>query len=92
MGGELGVFIGGFCVGIISNIFARLVKRPGSIFLIPGIILLVPGSIGYRSITFLFEKNAIQGVESAFSMFVVALSLVTGLLLGHLFVDPKRSF
>jgi len=52
LGGELGMFFGGMCVGAASNLFARLMNRPSSIFQFPGIILLVPGSVGYRSLNF----------------------------------------
>ena len=91
LGNELGPFIGGFCVGTFSNAMARFMKRPASLFIIPGIILLVPGSIGYKSFSMMFEKNIIQGLESSFTMIAVALSIVTGLLIGNLTIDPRRN-
>jgi uncharacterized membrane protein YjjP (DUF1212 family) len=91
LGAELGILIGGFCVGAVSNIFARLKNRPSSLFQFPGIILLVPGSIGYRSLSFLFEKDVVGGLETAFSMIALATALVVGIFFGNILVKPRRS-
>jgi uncharacterized membrane protein YjjP (DUF1212 family) len=91
LGAELGMFFGGACVGAMSNIFARLVMKPSSIFQFPGIILLVPGSVGYRSMNFLFERNVLGGLDTAFTMIALAMALVVGLFFGNLLVKPRRS-
>ena len=88
---EMGILIGGFCVGAMSNIFARLKDRPSSLFQFPGLILLVPGSMGYRSLSFLFEKNVVGGLETAFSMVALAMALVVGVFLGNIVVKPRKS-
>lgn len=90
-GPEMGILFGGFCVGATSNIFARLKDRPSSLFQFPGIILLVPGSMGYRSLNFLFEKDIVGGLGTAFSMITIAMSLVVGIFLGNILVKPRRS-
>jgi uncharacterized membrane protein YjjP (DUF1212 family) len=90
-GPEMGILIGGFCVGAMSNIFARLKDRPSSLFQFPGIILLVPGSMGYRSLSFLFEKDIVGGLGTAFSMIALAMALVVGVFLGNIMVKPRRS-
>ena len=40
--------------------------------LVPGILLLVPGSVGFRSLTSLIERQAVAGIETAFSMILTA--------------------
>lgn len=92
MGPELGMFFGGACVGAGSNLFARLQNRPSSIFQFPGMILLVPGSVGYRSLSFLFERNVVGGLDMAFTMIILAMALVVGIFLGNIIVKPRRSF
>jgi uncharacterized membrane protein YjjB (DUF3815 family) len=57
---------------------------------VPGILLLVPGSIGYRSLNALMEREVVSGIETAFSMLVIAVSLVAGLLMSNA-VTPRRS-
>jgi uncharacterized membrane protein YjjP (DUF1212 family) len=91
-GPELGMFIGGMSVGAASNIFARIMNRPSSIFQFPGIILLVPGSVGYRSLNFLFEGNIVGGLNTAFTMIILAMSLVVGVFVGNILVRPRLSF
>ncbi len=91
LGPELGMFFGGTCVGAMSNIFARLQDRPSSVFQWPGIILLVPGSFGYRGMTSLFERDVVGGLDTAFTMITLALSLVVGVFFGNIIVKPRRS-
>jgi uncharacterized membrane protein YjjP (DUF1212 family) len=91
LGPELGILVGGMCVGAMSNIFARLQDRPSSLFQYPGIILLVPGSMGYRSFSFLFEQDVVGGIQIAFGMISIAMALVVGVFLGNIMIKPRRS-
>ncbi len=92
LGPELGMFFGGACVGAMSNIFARVMNRPSSIFQFPGIILLVPGSVGYRSMNYLFEKDLVGGLDMGFSMITLVMALVVGTFLGNTLIKPRQSF
>jgi uncharacterized membrane protein YjjB (DUF3815 family) len=91
LGAEMGILLGGFCVGAVANIFARLQDRPSSIFQFPGIILLVPGSMGYRSLSFLFERDVVGGLGTAFTMVSLAMALVVGIFLGNILIKPRKS-
>lgn len=91
MGQEMGILMGGFFVGACSNIFARLKDRPSALFQFPGIILLVPGSIGYRSLNYLFERDVLGGLNMAFTMISLAMALVVGVFFGNILVKPRRS-
>ena len=91
LGAELGMFFGGACIGAMSNVFARLKNKPSSIFQFPGIILLVPGSVGYRSMNFLFERDMLGGLDTAFTMIALAMALVVGLFFGNLIIKPRSS-
>jgi uncharacterized membrane protein YjjB (DUF3815 family) len=85
------MFFGGTCVGAMSNLFARLKDKPSSIFQWPGIILLVPGSVGYRSMTSLFERDVVGGLDTAFTMISLAMALVVGVFFGNIIIQPRRS-
>jgi len=89
LGPELGAFVGGLLTGIGSNWYARLTNRPSQITLVPGLLLLVPGSVGLRSLASLLDKNVMVGVESAFRMVLIAVSLVAGILIANV-VSPRR--
>ncbi len=91
LGSELGMFFGGTCVGAMSNLFARLKDKPSSIFQWPGIILLVPGSVGYRGMTSLFERDVVGGLDTAFTMITLAMALVVGVFFGNIIIKPRRS-
>ncbi|MGE5234439.1 MAG: threonine/serine ThrE exporter family protein [Acidobacteriota bacterium] len=88
-GVELGAFVGALAVGIASDLYAHFLRRPALVTLVPGILLLVPGSIGFRSVASLLDKDVVFGVETGFRMAFVAISLVAGLLMANV-VAPRR--
>ncbi len=79
-GAEMGTFLAAFTLTATANGFARMTDRPASIMLVPGVMLLVPGSVGYKSISSMLAQNTVSGVESAFSMVLLAVALVSGIL------------
>lgn len=80
LGVELGTFAGALAVAVGSSLYERRLHRPAAVVLVPGILLLVPGTIGFRSLTALMERQAVAGIETAFSMILTAVALVAGLL------------
>jgi uncharacterized membrane protein YjjP (DUF1212 family) len=91
LGAELGVAIGAFFVGLASNLYARLFARPAAEPLVPGLLLLVPGSLGFRSLGFLLERDTVDGIEAAFSASLAAMAIAAGLLLANVAVSPRRA-
>jgi len=91
-GAELGAFAGAFAVGLASNAHARYLRRPASITLVPGIMLLVPGSVGFQSLSSLLGGDIVSGMQTAFSMSLMGVGLVTGLLLANAVLPPRRTF
>ena len=90
LGPELAPFVGALAVGLASNLYARAVDRPSLVPMTPGILLLVPGSIGYRSLTDFLEADSLSGIEGAFRTGLVAVSLVGGLLAANVVLPPRR--
>ena len=80
-GSELGAFVGALVAAALSNLVAR--RRGGSpaTTLVPSILLLVPGSTGFRSLTLLMNRDVQSGVEAAFRMMIMVAALVAGLLM-----------
>jgi uncharacterized membrane protein YjjP (DUF1212 family) len=89
LGPELGAALGAFGVGVYSNLLARWRRKPSAITMLPGLLVLVPGSIGFRSVHSLIERDVLSGVEAGFAMVLTAVSLVTGLFLANL-LRPRR--
>jgi uncharacterized membrane protein YjjP (DUF1212 family) len=91
LGAELGALLAALAVGLTSNLFARLARRPAALMQVPALILLVPGSIGFRSLSALLERETVAAVQTAFSMLLIAVALVTGLLLANALLPPRRT-
>lgn len=91
LGNEAGVFMAGLAVSAASNLYARTFSRPGAVVRVPGMILLVPGSVGFRSLSFVFERDVFLGLDTGFTVITVLISLVAGLLFGNLLIPPRRS-
>jgi uncharacterized membrane protein YjjP (DUF1212 family) len=89
-GAIMGAFFGALTTGLCANLFERLTKITRSVMLMPGIILLVPGSVGFQSLLLMLEQNVLEGLDTAFKMGFVAIALVTGLLLASLIIPPTR--
>ena len=90
-GPQFGVFLAGMVVAAASNIFARFKNKPSALVRTPGILLLVPGSVGFRSLFFVFDGQVMQGINTASSLVVLLTTLVAGLLFGDLLVPPRRN-
>jgi len=90
LGPDLGPFLGALVVGVGSNLYARRVNRPSLVPMTPGILLLVPGSLGFRSLTSFLDQEAVAGMSWAFQTGMVAVSLVGGLLAANIVLPPRR--
>jgi uncharacterized membrane protein YjjP (DUF1212 family) len=91
-GPELGVFVGALIAGMVSNLHARLLDRPAAVTRIPAMMLLVPGGLGFLGLSSLLEQNVMQGMKTAFSVAIIAVALVTGLIISNAIVEPRKSF
>ncbi len=89
-GADVGVFFAALAVAASSNLYSRIFRMPASVMRLPGVILLVPGSLGYRSLTLMFSENVNDGLTAAVSVVTVLAALVGGLLLGNTVIPPRR--
>jgi len=90
-GAPFGVFLGGLLLSGLSNLYARLAHRPGAVVREPGILLLVPGSVGFRSMSYLLERDTSLGMDTGLLLITLLISLVAGLMFGELLISPRRS-
>lgn len=56
----LSSFLAAFLVAVLSQIFARVSKAPVTIYLVTGILPLVPGVGMYRTVYYLLQSNTEQ--------------------------------
>jgi uncharacterized membrane protein YjjP (DUF1212 family) len=90
LGPELGAFVGALLLGMASNVLARVRHRPSVVTIVPGMMLLVPGSLGFRSLESLLARDVVAGVGTAFSMLLVAVAIAAGLLFASTLVPSRR--
>ncbi len=90
-GPELGVCIGAVVAGAASNIHARWRNRPAGLTRIPAMMLLVPGGLGFTGIASLLEQDVVHGMTTAFSLALIPVSLVVGLIVSNAIVAPRRA-
>jgi uncharacterized membrane protein YjjP (DUF1212 family) len=89
--GQMGALLGAAAVGILGNLYARRFHEPSQIVTVPAVLLLVPGSMGFRGIRSLLGGETLTGVGTVFEMFIVATAIVSGLLIANAIVSPRRS-
>ncbi|MBY0489414.1 MAG: threonine/serine exporter family protein [Gemmatimonadaceae bacterium] len=83
MGEELGAFLGALVVTAGSNVLARLRRRVAMVTQVPGLLILVPGSIGFRSVRSLLDQQVEAGIATGFRVAIVGISLAAGMLAGN---------
>ena len=57
--------------------------------LLPAIVRLVSGSIGFRGLAAMAEGELLVGAQQFIQMFVVALTIFAGILVGYTIVRPE---
>jgi uncharacterized membrane protein YjjP (DUF1212 family) len=91
LGAELGAFVAALIVATAAHAFSRFFDRPLALILTPGILTLVPGSIGFLSVNSLLDGEVIEAISTAFRMLLVAMALAAGILVATAAVPPRRS-
>ncbi|HTJ46035.1 MAG TPA: threonine/serine exporter family protein [Kofleriaceae bacterium] len=90
LGPEIGVLGGAFALGMLCNLYARVLDRPAQVPMVPALLVIVPGSLGFRGMSSLLGHDTLTGVETTFAMFVVAMAIVGGLLIANATLSPRR--
>ncbi|AGB41437.1 hypothetical protein Halha_1496 [Halobacteroides halobius DSM 5150] len=75
----LASFIGAIIVGICGEVFARIKKLPATVFVISGILPLVPGVPAYRTMLYLINQKYIAGVEAGVNTLMIAGAISFGI-------------
>ena len=87
-----GVFLAAFTMTAAGNIYARLFNRPGALVRLPGIIMLVPGSVALRGVITLVQAQDIgAGQDAAMAAINTLMALLAGLMFGNLLVTARRN-
>ncbi len=88
---NLGILFAAAATAVFSNFWASRTRRPTSIVLLPAIVVLVSGSLGFQGLAAIAEGKTTIGAEQLLQMFVVAVMLTAGLLVGNTIVRPRTT-
>jgi uncharacterized membrane protein YjjP (DUF1212 family) len=87
---EFGVLLASMSIAVLANLYGRIYKQTGNLVRIPGIILLVPGTIGYHGATALFLDGGADLTDTTMLAVRLLIALVGGLLFGNTLLPPRR--
>ena len=73
-------FLAAVIVSLISEILARKLKFPAILFVIPGIIPLVPGLGMYNTMLYLVQNNYDLAISTGTDVLFVACAIALGVL------------
>lgn len=85
-------FVGALAVGILSETFAKFRKMPATVFVVPGIIPLVPGYGLYFSMLSIIEKNYDEASRVGFETLIIATVIASAIIISTTFgkmIKPK---
>lgn len=72
-----------FIVGIISQLFAKLCKKPVILFSVSGIIPLVPGGLAYDAMRHFVTNEYNVAVQFAAQAFLISGAIAMGLVMSE---------
>lgn len=84
------VFFSSLVMAAAANVYGRVAKRPATLVRLPSIMLLVPGSVGFRGLASLIERDYTLGMDTAIAVLSALVALMAGLLFGSVLVPPRR--
>jgi uncharacterized membrane protein YjjP (DUF1212 family) len=90
LGATGGAFWGAFGIALASNALAYRTRRPALVTLGPAILLLVPGVLGFMSLSPALAGNMPETLWTLLQVCLISVSLSLGGLLASLLVAPPR--
>lgn len=75
----LATFMGSLAAALSSELLARRLKKPATIFLLPGFIPLVPGRQAYATMANIVNGQYAQGVEIGVQTILIAGAIAFGI-------------
>jgi uncharacterized membrane protein YjjB (DUF3815 family) len=89
-GSNAGIFLSALTLTMAGNLFARRARRPGALIRVPGIIMLVPGSVSLRGLMNLVQQTGTDN-STLLAALNIIMALVAGLLFGNLLLPTRRN-
>jgi uncharacterized membrane protein YjjP (DUF1212 family) len=88
-GDQAAALVAAFTIGIAGGLAGWLLRRSPLVFIVPAVLMLVPGSAGFNSVLQLLTNQTVSGITAGFDTFVTAISIAYGLMISAI-VLPRR--
>ena len=83
-------FLAATAVCGVANVLARSTGKPAQLYHLPGMMLLVPGSLGFLSLDDLLRGTYLAAAEKGLLTVLIGGGLVMGVLLANVLLPPKK--
>jgi uncharacterized membrane protein YjjP (DUF1212 family) len=83
-------FATAFGIGLAATLAARYLRIPQAVVLVPGLLVLVPGSISYESLLYVFQADETDALSLGTRALLSAILIVAGFLASQLLLPPLR--
>ncbi|HYZ16230.1 MAG TPA: threonine/serine exporter family protein [Candidatus Acidoferrum sp.] len=83
-------FATAFTIGLAANLAARFLRIPQAVVLVPALLVLVPGSISYESLLYIFQADQTDALSLAVRALLAAILIVSGFLTSQLVFPATR--
>ena len=88
-GDQAAALVAAFTIGIAGGLAGWVLRRSPLVFIVPAVLMLVPGSAGFNSVLQLLTNQTASGITAGFDTFVTAISIAYGLMISAI-VLPRR--
>ena len=88
-GATAGVFVAAVAIGFTGGLVGGRLRQSPLVFIVPGVLILVPGSAGFNSLLKLLTGETVSGIDAGFNTFVTAMSIAYGLMVATVIL-PRR--
>ena len=82
-GNDAAVFVASVVIGVAGGLVGTFLRRSALVFVVPAVLMLVPGSAGFNSVVQLLANQTVSGITAAFDTFVTAMSIAYGLMVAN---------
>jgi uncharacterized membrane protein YjjB (DUF3815 family) len=88
-GKDAAAFVAALTVGVAGGLTGYMLRRSPLVFIVPGVLMIVPGSTGFNSMLQLLTDQTVSGITAGFDTFVTAMSIAYGLMISAVIL-PRR--
>lgn len=88
----IAIFFGALLVGLAGSLPAKRLQLPMVLFVITGIICIIPGTSVYKVLVYFHQNDILGGLQSAVQAGFGIGAIATGIGVARIITDPEWGF